>query len=120
MTRIMVALVFSAIVGSGCGDDDWTGTLIGLSCDDSVECDVAGACVTDGRDGLCTMPCQTSGGIGECPLGSYCDRENVSIDDGRRREETLCFPACDDDDDCRIGYKCDGVSGGPGKVCHPR
>jgi hypothetical protein len=118
--RIFLGLmVVLASVWSGCGDDDGNGTLIGATCADSDECGVAGVCVTDGTGGLCTLPCQTSGGIGECPLESYCDRQNVSVDGDAASEETLCFPACEDDDDCRDGYKCTGVSSGPGKICQP-
>lgn len=121
MHKLLALAILLACVGLGCGDDDeGNGTLIGATCDDSTQCGVGGQCVTDGDEGLCTLPCMTSGGVGECPLDTYCDEENVGIDGEAASSETLCFPACEEDEDCREGYGCNGVSSGPGKVCHPK
>jgi hypothetical protein len=121
MHKLLGSAILLACLCLGCGDDDGNGTLIGASCDDSTECDVGGGlCVTDGEDGLCTLPCMASGRPGECPLDTYCDDQNVGIDGEAATSQTLCFPACEEDEDCREGYGCNGVSSGPGKVCHPK
>jgi hypothetical protein len=107
---------FAAI--AGCGDDDHGGeTLIGVPCEKSSECDVTGSCVTSGKDGLCTMPCDAPGAAGQCPLGSYCDRREVEVDGDEASAMTLCFPSCENQDDCRDGYECDEVVAGHGMVC---
>jgi hypothetical protein len=84
-------------------------------------CGPAGVCITSGKDGECALPCQVPGGVGECPLHTYCDSENVTTDTHKQESDmTLCFPACTVDADCRDGYKCKGVSSGPGKICAPK
>ena len=116
--RMMFGLVMSVLAASACGDDIANETLIGATCESNEDCDVTGVCVK-GTDGLCTIPCRNPGAAQECPLDSYCDRENVEAD-GESSERTLCFPACDSDRDCRSGYECNGVSSGAGKVCVPK
>lgn len=113
-------LLLGGLAAVGCGGQDGNGTLIGFSCADSSECGPAGVCVTDGKDGLCTLPCEASGKAEQCPGGSYCDDENVAVDGADKTDATLCFPACDTNADCRDGYKCGGITSGPGKVCHPK
>jgi hypothetical protein len=103
-----------------CHDGGGAGTLIGATCNDSAQCDVAGVCVIDGKDGLCALPCQSPGAVGECPFGTYCDRGSYTTDTQDKSELTLCLPACTDKVDCRDGYDCKGVSSGPGKVCQPK
>lgn len=114
-----IAAVLASASLLGCGDDAGNGTLIGEPCTDSAMCDPAGVCITSGKGGACSLPCQVPGAAGECPLGSYCDREEVATNGSTKAEQTLCFPACDRDSDCRNGYKCKGVSSGHGKVCSP-
>jgi hypothetical protein len=104
----------------GCGDDTGNGTLIGATCENSDECDLSGACVTDGKGGICTLPCQAPGAAGACPFGAYCDRGAYTTDTQAKSEQTLCLPACTQKADCRDGYECNGVSSGPGKVCQPK
>jgi hypothetical protein len=102
---------------ASCGDDLDGETLIGLPCNESSECDVTGICVTSGKGGLCVMPCDFPGMAGQCPLGSYCDRQEVEVDEGAASSMTLCFPSCDSQGDCRDGYRCEEVVEGYGKVC---
>ena len=95
-------------------------TLIGAPCETRDECDVSGGvCVTDGQDGLCSRGCNAPGRAGECPVGSYCDSAQLTTDTRPTGEMTLCLPACKADEDCRDGYGCADVNGGPGKVCRP-
>ena len=110
----VVSLLLAACMSTGGAE-----TLIGAPCQRADECDVTGVCVTDGLDGLCSRTCRVPGGAGECPLGSYCDRAQLTTDTQSTSEMTLCLPACKEQKDCRAGYSCNGVSGGPGKVCRP-
>ncbi|MET0387971.1 MAG: hypothetical protein ABW321_18510 [Polyangiales bacterium] len=94
-------------------------TLIGETCDTADDCDVAGLCLTDGPDGLCSADCIRPGEPGQCPLGTYCDRAELTAEGDDPAVLTVCLPACERHEDCRDGYSCNGVSSGPGKVCHP-
>jgi hypothetical protein len=105
---------------AACDGNRGNGTLIGATCGNSAECGPAGVCITSAKDGQCALACQVSGGPYECPLGTYCDSENVKTDLSPKGEMALCFPACLSNADCRIGYECKGVTGGPGKVCHSK
>jgi hypothetical protein len=109
-----------AIILLGCGGHQGNGTLIGATCTSSTECGAAGVCTTSGKDGSCSLPCDVPGGVAQCPLGTYCDRENVQTDTAPKAEMTLCFLACTDNTACRSGYECKGVHGGPGKVCQSK
>jgi hypothetical protein len=117
---LSLALCSSTWSALGCGDDLDGETLIGLACSEDTDCDVGGVCVTSGRDGLCTQECNAPGRAQACPLGSFCDRQQVETADDRSGEMTLCFPGCDSQADCREGYSCNGVSEGYGKVCRPK
>lgn len=110
------------LVLAACGDDLDSETLIGATCKKTEDCDVTGVCITSGKDGMCSMPCEVPGAQQECPLGTYCDRVNVVTkkDKDTRSEMTLCLPACSAQSDCREGYECTGVSNGPGKTCKPK
>jgi hypothetical protein len=94
-------------------------TLIGAPCSSAAECDVSGVCVIDGQDGLCSRSCRVPGRAGECPVGSYCDQAELTTSGQGKSEMTLCLPACKEQRDCRAGYRCLDVNGGPGKVCRP-
>jgi hypothetical protein len=115
----MMSRAFWLCLLSACASTGGAESLVGESCTAADECDVSGICITDGPGGLCSLECLVPGGAGQCPGGSYCDRSNVSTDDSASRQRTVCLPACEHDDDCRSGYSCNGVSGGPGKVCRP-
>jgi hypothetical protein len=110
----MIACVLCSCMSTGGAE-----TLIGAPCNSAEDCDVTGVCITDGLDGLCSRRCRVPGGAGECPLGSYCDSAELTTDVQSTSEMTLCLPACKAQKDCRDGYVCVGVSGGPGKVCRP-
>jgi hypothetical protein len=117
----LLAWVGIALFTFGCNNGgSGTGTLIGLPCTNSAMCGPVGICITTQKDGECSLPCQVSGGLGECPLGTYCDREDLKSDVEPKSQMTLCLPSCNADNDCRSGYKCKGVSDGPGKVCAPK
>lgn len=116
--RTSILLCLGSLLLLACGSDA-DGTLLGATCERSEHCGPEGICITSGDEGLCSFACQVSGRPGQCPLGAYCDHEKVKTDFGDG-DMTLCFPACDRSDDCRPGYKCGGVSGGPGNVCHPK
>ena len=104
---------------AACGGDDSSATLIGASCKKASDCDPNGVCITDGKDGLCSQPCEMPGEAGECPAHAYCDRGQFTTDQ-ESGEQTLCLPACKEKSDCREGYECNGVSSGPGKICEPK
>jgi hypothetical protein len=118
MTRWLC--VFAGVWLLACHSDQGSGSLLGATCHQSSECDASGLCVTDGKDGLCTLPCSVPGGVGECSLGSYCQRGSFGIDGADAEEITLCMPSCKSQSDCRDGYACNGVNGGPGKICEPK
>jgi hypothetical protein len=102
-----------------CGGDDKE-NLIGEACTKSSDCDVSGLCITSGKAGLCSQTCEVPGGAMQCPLGAYCDRLGLTTETmPDKTDMTVCLPACDSQSDCRSGYTCNGVSGGPGKVCQP-
>lgn len=119
--KILLAwlLLGGGLLVTACSGGSGSETLIGATCETSEECDVTGVCVVDGKDGMCTQPCTVPGGAGQCPLGSYCTREELTSDSSDKSSMVLCFPSCESQDDCRDGYSCNGVSSGPGKVCVP-
>ncbi len=102
-----------------CGNDLDGETLIGSTCKTEDDCDVAGVCVTSGEDGLCSAKCRFPGAAQECPLGSYCDERQVETSEDAEAAMILCFPACNEQRDCRAGYNCRPVTEGEGKVCVP-
>jgi hypothetical protein len=104
----------------GCGGSRGGGSLIGATCKHSEQCGPAGVCITSGKDGLCSLPCVVPGGPNECLPGSYCDEELVQTDTQDQADLTLCFPACTDKSQCRAGYDCKPINGGPGKVCRAK
>jgi hypothetical protein len=111
------ALLFALL--SACGSDGQE-TLIGERCKVSSDCDADGVCILDGKGGMCSTACEIPGGAMQCPLGNYCDRRELTTDVSEKMEMTLCLPACKTQGDCRDGYECNGVNGGPGKVCQPK
>jgi hypothetical protein len=114
-------LLASTLVVLGCGNDLDGETLIGAPCAEDSDCDPgAGVCITTVEPGLCSQPCDRPGAAQSCPLGAYCDEQQVETATDTEAKMTLCFPACDRDSDCREGYACNGVSEGPGKVCSPK
>lgn len=114
------ALSLAVVCVAACGNDLDGETLIGATCKRASDCDVTGVCITSGDDGLCSLKCQNPGIQQECPLGAYCDDRKVATNDAAEQQMTLCFPACQSNDDCRSGYECNGVSSGPGKICVPK
>jgi hypothetical protein len=112
------AICFVLLVA--CGGDAGSASLVGATCKLSSECDVTGICLTDGKDGACSLTCEEPGAAQECPLGSYCDSGKFTTDKTPTSDMTVCLPACKEQSDCRDGYTCKGVSGGPGKVCAPK
>jgi hypothetical protein len=122
----MIAIVIGriglglAVALLGCGMHQGSGTLIGATCGSSAECGPGGVCVTSGKDGQCAMSCSVPGGVAQCPLGSNCDNGNWKTDTTGKSSMTLCLPACTDSSECRSGYACNAVSGGPGRVCVPK
>jgi hypothetical protein len=118
--RTIVSSIVLLLALAACGGASGNGTLIGATCTDSAMCGPAGVCVTTGKDGECAIPCVAAGSLGECPTGTFCDTENVKSDVEPQGPMTLCLPACTSDSDCRNGYKCKGVSAGPGKICAPK
>ena len=115
----MVHARFLLLLLSACMSTGGAETLIGAPCQSASDCDVTGVCITDGQDGLCSRSCLVPGAAGECPVGSYCDRAALTTDTQSTGEMTLCLPACKTSKDCRTGYACSDVNGGPGKVCRP-
>lgn len=115
-TFMLAGLLLTAACMSSGGKE----TLIGESCKTADECDPTGVCIVDGKDGMCTQRCMYPGQPGECPLGSYCTRNEFESDaSGGKGFMVLCLPACKSQFDCREGYACNDLSAGPGKVCEP-
>jgi hypothetical protein len=120
MRSFIVVVSCCAVLSSwACDGEDGNGTLIGATCNSSQMCGPVGVCLT-AKAGMCTIPCSVSGGLGECPLGSLCDEGEFESDVEAKTTMTLCLPQCKDDDECRDGYACNGVSSGKGKVCTPK
>ena len=117
MSRGPHALLFAVLCACG---SDGKETLIGEPCMVSSDCDADGVCILDGQGGLCSMACEVPGGAMQCPLGNYCDKHELTTDVSEKTEMTLCLPACKAQGDCRDGYACNGVNGGPGKTCQPK
>ncbi len=117
---LVLASLVPALALGGCARRGGGGTLIGATCKHSTECGPAGVCITSGKNGLCSLPCAMPGNPEECLPGSYCDQESVRTDNEGPSERTLCFPACTDKSQCRDGYDCRNINGGPGKVCSPQ
>lgn len=121
MRRVLsLALSLAVVCVAACGDDLDGETLIGATCKRASDCDVTGVCITTRSDGMCSLKCSNAGVLQECPLGTYCDDQNVATTEAEEQQMTLCFPACKSNSDCRSGYNCNGVSSGPGKICVPK
>ena len=109
------------LLTAACMSSGGAETLIGAPCKTANDCDPAGVCIIDGKDGICTQTCSAPGAAGVCPLKSYCTRNELQSDtSGGKGFMVLCLPACKQQSDCRDGYSCNGVSSGPGKVCLPK
>ena len=118
MVRNLIGLALLCVACTSTGGAE---TLIGAPCETADECDPAGVCVVSGKDGICTQTCMAPGQPGQCPLGSYCTRnEFESSTSGAKGFMVLCLPACKQQSDCRDGYACNGVSAGEGKICEPK
>jgi hypothetical protein len=117
--RMLLGFALSILITqAACSDSLDRETLIGATCTKSNECDVTGVCVS-GKDGLCSLKCDSPGKLQQCPLGSFCDERTVESADETIQPMKLCFPACKANADCRTGYDCRDVTAGLGKVCVP-
>jgi hypothetical protein len=117
--RIVLGFALSILITqAACGDSLERETLVGATCVKSDECGVAGVCVL-GKDGLCSVKCDSPGKQQQCPLGNFCDERTVETWDDTIQPLKLCFPACKANADCRSGYECRDVTAGLGKVCVP-
>ncbi|MBL9026431.1 MAG: hypothetical protein JNL21_29815 [Myxococcales bacterium] len=107
--RSGLVLAFSAAWAFGCQPK------IGDECVGSVDCSQQGdrLCDTSQPDGYCTaFNCQPDG----CPEEAVCIGFGLELDpscsaetyDPRwpRFERTFCLLACEEDGDCREGYRC--------------
>lgn len=118
----------------GCTDD--TDCPTGQRCDPDSNLAQAGACFTP--DAPFAGPCTSSGDCGEgafcldeqdagwpgglclalgCDLETNegCPTNGVCI--GVGGGDNACFTSCDEDADCRTGYRCSGEPGDPRRFC---
>lgn len=108
--RSLLAL-FAPLLLAACGLGP---SRVGDACAVPEDCPerATSACIRGWPDGYCTEFACT---LGSCPSGSRCvtgiEFLNVEI-----RE--FCLATCDDQRDCRDGYRCADVSL-PEKVCAP-
>jgi hypothetical protein len=118
--RMLLGFALSVLITqAACSGDDLTReTLIGATCTSAKECDVTGVCIL-GKDGLCSLKCDSPGQPQQCPLGAYCDERTVETSSETIQPMTLCFPACKANAECRTGFECKAVKNGSGKVCVP-
>lgn len=86
---------------------------VGAACSSNAQCN-SGTCLTGFPGGYCTSPCGTQ--FQTCEPGSEC----YAIDGG----SASCLLLCQNNDDCRAGYRCQEVAAGDtGKIlgyCVPR
>src|SRR3954469_21617492 len=102
------ALVMLAVAATGCAHK------IGDSCAISTDCSVNGdrLCDTTQPDGYCTVfncePDKCPSGEGVCLAftDGACDQQMVAAATSLRFQRTFCMKPCDNDGDCRAGYRC--------------
>ena len=96
---VAVLLLVAAVVA--CGAE------VGDECGTNAECGGEMICDLTAPGGYCTKtPCTPN----SCPVDAVC----ISFPNG----ETYCMRYCDEDDDCRDGYRC--VERGPLPYCYHR
>lgn len=112
MKTLTLGLVaFWALAAAACS----SGSGIGKTCAQNIECGGALICITQATGGYCTQqPCSPSGAQGGCPDDSICDA--VSILAG----QLACLKKCKQQSDCRADQECNGVSGSSAKACQPK
>lgn len=65
-------------------------------------------CRQDFPGGFCTLSCSQEGQATGCPDDSLCTTQFGAL---------VCSPICQNQDDCREGYECNGVTGSNVKAC---
>ncbi len=86
---IWILLFLTIFLTPGCGKE------IGDSCSSSNDCPSGAVCDTSQPGGYCTItPCYK----GDCPSESRCTDFGM--------DNTFCMKRCNDDYDCRDGYRC--------------
>jgi hypothetical protein len=98
--------VATALFLFGCG-----GTSVGRACTQDGDCDSGQTCFTDMPGGYCSAVCTTEGQRENCPSGSLCATSGL---------RTLCALECKVQEDCRLDYECNGLTGSSVKVCRPK
>ncbi len=109
MRRLVLLFAFGLL---SCGSEHPEG--VGAPCTKGNDCDAraAVACVIPWPGGYCT---EVSCTVGSCPTGARCvtgiDFDDVAFD-------AFCLQTCQQQADCRDGYRCVDVSL-PERVCAP-
>lgn len=119
---VLGVVVLGVVACSGADGDvaDASSTpRVGQSCGAAQGCGPGEQCLSEEPGGLCVKPCTTSGASSECPSGSTCDEDSF-LQGGKDTKLVVCLQACKDDEECRTGYACSGVSNASGKVCRKR
>ena len=101
----LLALGF-AVLFSACGT-----TSVGAACTADENCDRGQLCFTALPGGFCSKTCSTLGSTAECPADTVCTQHSAGI---------LCAPICQNQDDCRAEYECNGLTGAAVKSCRPK
>lgn len=83
------------------------GDTAGDSCDED-SCPDEQVCRPEFPGGFCAQSCTQEGVQGGCPEDTVCATQLGSL---------LCSPVCEEQDDCRESYACNGVSGSDVKAC---
>jgi len=86
---LLLALAFALAVPTGCAP------IVGDSCDTQTDCGRRMFCELSMPDGYCTLRgCVDT----TCPDRGVCIRFDADV--------SYCMARCEDDGDCRDGYRC--------------
>lgn len=103
-TVAALMLMVLAAFGGGCA------ATVGDGCTSNRECATAQECDTASPGGYCTiLTCRAN----SCPSEAWC--ASFSLAD---RTRSFCLRKCQDNGDCRDGYKCRFDLGTAGGVCY--
>src|SRR5688572_29484685 len=90
----------------GCG-----ASSVGRPCTADSECDNAQTCLTTAPGGYCTKGCAVEGTAQDCPGGTVCASHGTQL---------LCSMVCQNQENCREQYECNGITGSSIKACRPK
>ncbi len=100
---IILVMLFTVSCNTGVGD----------GCDESNDCDSNLVCEKNFPNGYCLKPKCDKYIKDSCPDNSQCTYF-------RETESTFCLEKCNNNDDCREYYSCQGVPNNKYRVCLPK